>query len=186
MPIIKGVKAEEKAVLSVAELMASSARTAPKGRGIDNVVTAIIYGDEKENLANVMEKKVKKDQNVMAAFKRDAGTLRKSPILLLIGVKGTKPKNLNCGACGYDNCVEFSKSKKKKGEDFTGPICVFEAMDLGIALGSAAKMANEMNIDNRLMYTVGSCAKELELIKADIIIGIPLSTSGKNIFFDRK
>jgi uncharacterized ferredoxin-like protein len=184
--VIKGIKAEEKAILAIAEIMASSARTAPKGRGIDNIVTAIIYGDEKDYLADVMEKKVKNDQNIMAAFKRDAGSIRKSPVLILIGVKGTKPKNLDCGACGYDNCVEFSKSEKKKGEDFTGPVCIFEAMDLGIALGSAAKMANGMNIDNRLMYTVGSCAKELELIKADVIIGIPLSTSGKNIYFDRK
>lgn len=70
MPVIKGIKAEEKAILSVAEIMSSSARTAPKGRGIDNIVTAIIYGDEKENLADVMEKKVKNDQSIMTALAR--------------------------------------------------------------------------------------------------------------------
>jgi uncharacterized ferredoxin-like protein len=36
------------------------------------------------------------------------------------------------------------------------------------------------------MYTVGAAAKALGLLDADIIIGIPLSASGKNIYFDRK
>ena len=58
-------------------------------------------------------------------------------------------------------------------------------MDLGIALGSAVKTASEMNIDNRLMYTLGAAAKELELLDADVIIDIPLSATGKNIYFDR-
>ena len=58
-------------------------------------------------------------------------------------------------------------------------------MDLGIALGSAVKTAADLNIDNRMMYTIGSAAKALGLLDADVIIGIPLSVSGKNIFFDR-
>jgi len=31
------------------------------------------------------------------------------------------------------------------------------------------------------MYTMGAAAKELKLLDADIIMGIPLSVSGKNI-----
>jgi uncharacterized ferredoxin-like protein len=32
---------------------------------------------------------------------------------------------------------------------------------------------------------VGAAAKDLQLLDADVIIGIPLSIMGKNIFFDR-
>jgi uncharacterized ferredoxin-like protein len=35
------------------------------------------------------------------------------------------------------------------------------------------------------MYTVGAAAQSLGLLKSDIIIGIPLSVTGKNPYFDR-
>jgi len=59
-------------------------------------------------------------------------------------------------------------------------------IDLGIALGSAVKVASELNVDNRIMYSVGLAAMKMGLLKADEIQGIPLSIKGKNIFFDRK
>jgi uncharacterized ferredoxin-like protein len=58
-------------------------------------------------------------------------------------------------------------------------------MDLGIALGVAAKMAAELNIDNRLMYSAGAAAMTLGFLDADMIMALPLSVSEKNIFFDR-
>jgi uncharacterized ferredoxin-like protein len=58
-------------------------------------------------------------------------------------------------------------------------------MDLGIALGSAAKTAGILNIDNRIMYTIGAAARKLKLLDSDIIIGFPLSVSGKSPYFDR-
>jgi len=187
---------ETEAIFTVAKLMAASARTAPKGRGVDRIVTAILSGDEKERIAEAMEKKVREKKNpIMSAppltiFERDAKALRGSPYALLIGVKGTMPKKpedpLNCGACGYSSCAEFIKTEKKQGEDFTGPVCIFEAMDLGIAVASAVKTASELNVDNRIMYTVGAGAKAIGTLDADIIIGIPLSAAGKNIYFDRK
>jgi uncharacterized ferredoxin-like protein len=61
-----------------------------------------------------------------------------------------------------------------------------QAIDLGIALGSAVKMASELNVDNRMMYTIGSAAKQLGLLDSDIIIGIPLSATGKSVYFDRR
>ena len=35
------------------------------------------------------------------------------------------------------------------------------------------------------MYTIGVAAKRLNLLPGQIIIGIPLSVKGKNIYFDR-
>ncbi len=187
---MNSVEAEEKAIIDAAKLMAISARTAPKARGVDRIVTALVTGEEKERVAEAMEKKMEQKKNPLQGFKRDAENLRKSTAVLLIGVKGTVPKKpedpLNCGACGYPSCADFIKAEKRRGEDFTGPICIFEAMDLGIALGSAVKIASDLNIDNRLMYTVGAAAKDLELLDSDVIIGVPLSALGKNLFFDRK
>lgn len=169
--------------------MAIAARTAPKARGVDEIVTAIVKGEEKDIVADEMARHYKGKRNPLPFFERDAENLRRSPLLLLLGVRGTTPKRpenpLNCGACGYETCVDFRGSKKSKGEDFTGPICVWHAVDLGIALGSAAKIASELNVDNRMMYSVGAAAKALSLIEADVIVGIPISTTGKNIYFDR-
>ncbi|MFP4453778.1 MAG: DUF2148 domain-containing protein [Desulfobacterales bacterium] len=63
---------------------------------------------------------------------------------------------------------------------------MFQAMDLGIAIASAAGVAAMSHIDNRVMYTTGGPARKLNWMASKIIIGIPLACSGKNIFFDRK
>lgn len=189
MPKLESQEIEKKAAQWAALLMAVSSRTAPKARGVDNIIIGIIDGEDLEILAQSMERKYQQKKVKIESFLRDANNVRKSLAVLLIGVKGTAPKKpelpLNCGACGYQNCQEFMKVSKKKGEDFVGPICFFHALDLGIALGSAVKMAADLNIDNRMMFTIGAAAKELGLLDADAIIGIPLSVSGKNIFFDR-
>ncbi len=77
------------------------------------------------------------------------------------------------------------------GVDFGTPVeewINFKAklIDLGIAIGSAVKVAGELNVDNRVMHSVGLAAMKIDLLKADEIQGIPLSIKGKNIFFDRK
>ncbi|HJX23566.1 MAG TPA: DUF2148 domain-containing protein [Candidatus Bathyarchaeia archaeon] len=189
MPITGSVDVENRAIVEAADLIAASARTAPKGRGVDNISTAVVTGGEKNMLADAMEHHVQHKRNPLPFFKRDAEAVRKSPAVILIGVKGTMPKKhenpLDCGACGNETCADFITTEKRKGEDFVGPICIFEAIDLGIALGSAVKMASELNIDNRLMYTIGVAAMDLELLDADVIVGIPVSLTGKNIYFDR-
>ena len=60
-------------------------------------------------------------------------------------------------------------------------------MDLGIAVGSAVKTASLLNVDNRIMFSVGVAAIRLGLLKdCEIVLGIPLSAYGKSIYFDRK
>jgi uncharacterized ferredoxin-like protein len=106
--------------------------------------------------------------------------------VILIGVQGTKPFGLDCGACGYSDCLAFERAEHTAGNDFVGPNCIFKALDLGIALGSAVKMASSLNLDNRIMYTIGTAAKRLNMLpNASIIMGIPIAATGKNIFFDR-
>ncbi|MBS3907405.1 MAG: hypothetical protein KGZ49_10260 [Syntrophaceae bacterium] len=188
MAILLSEKIEKEAVEIGASMMAISARTAPKGRGVDSIKTLIVTGEDLENLAVTMEKKVREKSPELPFFRRDADNVRSFSAVLLIGVSGDPKKvelPLNCGACGYRGCENLQAKGKRQGEDFTGPICIFQAVDLGIALGSAVKLAGELNIDNRIMYTVGAGAKKLNLLDSDLIIGIPLSVTGKNPYFDR-
>jgi uncharacterized ferredoxin-like protein len=72
-----------------------------------------------------------------------------------------------------------------QAKDFVGLICMFQSIDLGIALGAAVKLAAELCIDNRIMYTIGTAAKDLELLDSDVIMGIQLAVAGKSPYFDR-
>ena len=188
MAISKSAYLEREALEMGASMMALSARTAPKTRGIDSVKTMVLTEKDLEQLAVEMEKKAKDKSIELPTFRRDADNVRNSAAVLLIGVS-RDPKRielpLNCGACGYKDCKALLAAGKHEGEDFAGPVCIFQAIDLGIALGSAAKLAGGLNIDNRMMYTIGAAAKKLDLLDSDVIIGIPLSATGKNPYFDR-
>ena len=111
-------------------------------------------------------------------FLRDAGNIKKIDHIVIIGTK-KKPLGLNCGFCGYSTCKELEKTK-------TG-VCTYNALDLGIAIGSAVSVAADLHIDNRIMYSIGKAAMEAGLFKEKVVhaIGIPLSATGKNPFFDR-
>ncbi|HIC94501.1 MAG TPA: hypothetical protein EYP09_09680 [Anaerolineae bacterium] len=164
---------------AVAELMVISARTAPKARGEDFVVTEVIEGEDLQRLAEAM---VAFGQRTgKANFDRDAESVRRSAAVVLIGLKDAKPAGLNCGACGFERCL---KPNTHEGE-FRGPQCAYRLLDMGIALGSAAKTASLLNVDNRIMYRAGVVAREMGLIDADFVMGIPISATGKNIYFDR-
>jgi len=184
MPIISSKEGESEGIMHVARLMLISARTAPKSGGVDDILTAIVSGAEKEQLTVEMEKIA--EERGIVNFKRDAKNVRDSELVVLIGVRGNRKFGLNCGACGYTSCEEFEKAGKKAGRDFVGPTCLFKALDLGIALGSAAKTASMLNVDNRIMYRIGTAAKRLNMLpEATVIMGIPLSAKGKSIYFDR-
>jgi uncharacterized ferredoxin-like protein len=166
----------------VAKLMSISATTAPKSKGENFVETRVLEGKVLKKVAETMvlfgEKWEKKD------FDRDAKNVAQSEAVVLIGLKKATVLGLNCGACGFPDCKALSNQQKQAGE-FAGPICAFRLLDMGIALGSAVKTASMLNIDNRIMYRVGVVAREMNLVDWDFVMGIPLSVSGKNIFFDR-
>ncbi len=165
---------------TVTDLMTIAARTAPKSAGQDYVVVKVIEGQDLQRLGDEMCKygELVKKKN----FDRDGRSVAASEAVLLIGLKDATSVDLNCGACGYDTCSE--RIQDEHGE-FVGPQCALRLLDMGIALGSAAKMASLLNVDNRIMYRAGVVARKLGLIDADIVMGIPLSVSGKSIYFDR-
>jgi uncharacterized ferredoxin-like protein len=188
MARITAEAAQQEAVKLAASLMAAAARTAPKARGVDSTAMLIVDGEDLETLASTMEQKGREKGSKTPFFARDAQGVRRASAVLLIGVTGEpkKPTSpLDCGACGYSGCAEFLEAEKSEGEDFRGPLCLFQSLDLGIALGSAARTAGALNIDNRMMYSIGAAARRLKLLETDVIIGFPLSVAGKSPYFDR-
>lgn len=183
-PVIESKNAEREAILEAVKLMLIAARTAPKSAGIDDVLAIIVHGEEKDAIACKMEEMA--EERKIEGFRRDAKNVRDSEAVVLIGVRGKKSFGLNCGACGYESCKDFDEVQKNFGEDFFGPTCLFKALDLGIALGSAVKTASILNVDNRIMYRVGTAALKLNLLsEATVVMGIPVSAKGKNVYFDR-
>ena len=169
--------AETEGVLHVANLMCVAARTAPKSRGIDNIVSTVLTDKEKDSFARKMEEFGKKTERP-PAFARDANCVRQAQAVVLIGTK-FDPVGLNCGFCGFENC-----QKCKQADAY----CAHNSGDLGIAVGSAVSVASNHRVDNRVMYTVGWASVQGKILgeKVKMVLGIPLSASGKNIFFDRK
>ena len=172
------------AIRFAAFLMAESARTAPKAKGEDSIEIVLVQGDDIKRISEEMMKLAEEygDKN----FERDAKSIEKAQAILLIGVKGDRSVGVNCGACGFKDCKEFQNAKRVEGRDFIGPNCVFKILDLGIALGSAVKLAAIVGVDTRIMYRVGTAARKLNMISADVVMGIPIAALAKNPFFDRQ
>lgn len=169
----------EEAVFEVAKRMMTAARTAPKGKGIDNIVIALLKEDGIKEVSEKLKEMVRRD-NLADFFLRDAVNILSAKAIVVIGTK-IKSMGLNpCGMCGFSSCAE-----KDKHPDHP---CVFNTGDLGIAIGSATSAAMDNRVDNRIMYTIGQALLEMRIFgeEVKIIYGIPLSISGKNPFFDRK
>ncbi|MDD3654474.1 MAG: DUF2148 domain-containing protein [Desulfotomaculaceae bacterium] len=168
------------ALRMVADLMALSACTAPKTLGQDFVSARVISGDELNKLADAMERYG--EEKGLVNFDRDAESIRASTALLLLSLEHPEPAGLNCGNCGYGQC---SKLKSTADSPSGMHLCVWRVLDLGIALGSAAKTAGLLNADNRIMGRPGTVAREIGMIKGELVIGIPISATSKSIYFDR-
>jgi len=170
-------EAEHNAVLETARLMCAAARTAPKTKGTDHIVTCILTGADKDALAGKMEALAGERNH--PSFARDAQNVRDAAALVLLGTKLGVRGLQDCGFCGFSDCAALARA---------GGRCAYDSMDLGIAAGSAAALAADCRIDSRIMFSVGSAALELGALGEDVgqALGIPLSVTGKSPFFDRK
>jgi uncharacterized ferredoxin-like protein len=179
MTIYKEIDERRKTVVDIAKKMLVAARTAPKGKGADNMEMAILTDNDIRLVA--MEMRKIGEQKEYDIFIRDADNiLASADALVLIG---TRIKTLGlkiCGLCGFADCATKEK--------YPLVPCVYNTADLGIAVGSAVSVASDHRIDNRVMHTAGMAALNLEILSSSvkIIWGIPLSASSKNPFFDRR
>ena len=169
-------QSEAMEALNIAHKMVTVARTAPKGCGVDKIVTRILDGEDKNELTKEMRKLSKLPG--IAFCSRDADNIDASHCVVLIAVRNIPLGFNSCSFCGFDNCAASSKA---------GSLCAFNTTDLGIAIGSAVSIAADNRIDNRVMFSAGKAAIELGLMGENVTVcfGIPLSTYTKSIFFDR-
>jgi uncharacterized ferredoxin-like protein len=164
---ISNINEELKEVVTyVARLMAISAITAPKARGVNNIIIKIL--SRREDLEALAKKMEELSKNYGEHYIRDADNVRNSDAVILIGCK-----------------ITTIGLKKPERWSLDADI-VASLINLGIALGSAVKTASLLNVDNRIMMSVGVAAQEMNLLDAEYIVGIPLSVRSKNIYFDRK
>lgn len=166
----------------IAQLMAVSARTAPKGFGKDYLDIQIIPKEKIPALMDEMRKCGK--ETGRNGFSLDANSLEQSPLILLIGLNDAPPAGLDCGACGFETCKEM-ESHVSVERHFKGPQCVIRLTDLGIGIGSALSTAAFHHADNRVMLNIGIAARRLKMSPAHYLLGIPLSATTKNPYFDR-
>jgi uncharacterized ferredoxin-like protein len=188
------------AVRQVAKLCAAAAMTAPKSggqlflKGAKPFIETVIV-EEKETLKRLADwLRARGNRLREPIWYRDADTAERLDLVLFIGLAKWYPPQYDCGACGFPTCAEFTKHApghrlNVAGSDdweFPGPICQLRCVDLGIAVGSAAKIASMHNIDTRCQTRIAAAARHLGILQADLAVALSMSVSHKNIFFDKK
>jgi uncharacterized ferredoxin-like protein len=186
------------AVRHVATLMGAAAITAPKSggqlflAGKPNPLETVIVTDSgtRRDLAGWLRARGKERRETI--WFRDAEVAEAVQAILFIGLAPNwYPPNYDCGACGYATCAEFlnatSAQRKASAElEFAGPTCNLRDIDLGIAVGSAAKTAALHSIDCRCQTRVAVAARKLGVISAEVAVALSLSVTHKAVGFDRR
>ncbi len=186
------------ALRHVAGLCAVAAMTAPKSggqlflKGGKPFIETVIVEDRAtlQRLAQWLRQRGDKLKDPI--WYRDADTAEKLDLVLFIGLAKWYPPLYDCGACGYATCAEFLRAApgyhapSSDDWEFPGPVCQLRCIDLGIAVGSAAKVASLNNVDTRCQTRLAAAARHGGVIQADLAVALSMSVSHKNIFFDKK
>ena len=184
-------------VLQVAKLMAGAAITAPKSggqlflAGKPNFIETVIVDDPETLSALAGWMRRRGAERHEAIWFRDAEVAEAVDAIVFVGLSDWYPPNYDCGACGYATCAEFLHATKALRDDsaeleFAGPTCNLRDIDLGIAVGSAAKTAAIHSVDCRCQTRVAVAARKSGLIRADVAVALSLSMTAKAIGFDRR
>lgn len=174
--IVNETAVNHQSVLETGRHMMQAARTAPKGKGVDNLVILLVEGEDLQVLAESMDQLAESEGRMF--FHRDANNIRQSQAMVLIGTKLSN-MGLNCGYCGFPSCDEKDKSGNLP--------CAFPLNDLGIAVGSACSVAADRRVDTRVMFSAGYTAIKLGWLgkECKAAYAIPMSATGKSPYFDR-
>src|SRR5437870_7822550 len=184
-------------VRQIAKLMAAAAITAPKSggqlflAGKHNFIETVIVDDRTTlgELAAWMRARGKERREQI--WFRDAEVAEAIDAVLFVGLADWYPPNYDCGACGFATCAEFLHATAELRRDseeleFAGPTCNLRDIDLGIAVGSAAKTAAIHSIDCRCQTRIAVAARKLGIIQSDVAVALSLSVTHKNVGFDRR
>ena len=184
-------------VRQVAKLMAAAAITAPKSggqlflAGKPNFMETVIADDPADRGELAIWMRARGKERRERIWFRDADVAEAVDAILFVGLlPGWYPPNYDCGACGYSTCAEFlhhTKTLRAESDEleFAGPVCNLRDIDLGIAVGSAAKTAALHSIDCRCQTRAAVAARKLGYIQAHHAVALSLSMTHKAIGFDR-
>ena len=100
-------------------------------------------------------------------FLRDAENILSAEAVVLVGTR-QQVQGLDCAYCGFARCAQ-------KPQDTP---CAINAIDVGIAVGSACSVAADHRADTRVMFSAGMAAQQLGLLEGcRQVIAIPVSIS---------
>lgn len=185
-------------VVQVAKMMAAAAITAPKSggqlflQGKHTFMETIIVADSDTKTALAAWMRRRGAERRETIWFRDAEVAEAVDAILFIGLRPDwYPPNYDCGACGYATCAEFLHASNERRKDsaeleFAGPVCNLRDIDLGIAVGSAAKTAAIHSIDCRCQTRSAVAARKLGVITAEHAVALSLSMTHKAVGFDRR
>lgn len=188
-------EAKSELIRSVARLCAAAAVTAPKSggqlflRGKPLFIETVFVDDRATLLHLVGWMRQRGRERRQAIWWRDAALAERLDGVLFVGIKDWYPPIYDCGACGYATCAEFVEASRQRRSDsevfeFKGPQCNLRDIDLGIAVGSAAKAASLYSVDTRCQTRIAVAARKLGLIQAEIAVALSMTVTHKNPGFD--
>ncbi len=187
----------EPVVRQVGQLMAAAAMTAPKSggqllaAGAPTFLETTLVHDRATLTALADWMRARGAERREAIWFRDADAAQALDGVLFVGLLNPYPPGYDCGACGYATCAEFLHATKqlRAGSadlEFTGPTCTLRGVDLGVAVGSAARTGALHCVDSRCQTRIAVAARKLHLIRADLAVALSLSLTHKAITFDRR
>ena len=89
-------------IVDAARQIMTAGRTAPKGKGIDNIEIVALTQNSILEVAGAL--RVSAEETGLKFFLRDADNIELAEAVILVGSR-TSPMGLNCGYCGYATCI---------------------------------------------------------------------------------
>ena len=166
MPLYDGKKLAQEGLLDVAGHCAQAALHAPQLTGSVDLKVEVVTGDELLDFFKVQDELRKVGLFTTAESYKTAYNAGEPPAVLLIGAdcRPAPVLNWDCGACGYNTCVEagvYCREREREtqgeawGHIWKGPSCVWKIMELGIACDWAAAAAHRLNVETRVQLIPG-------------------------------